>query len=105
MRAPTGVEIHPGGWMNFCAGLALGNARQRPLTEILDEYDPDAHPIIHTLAQEGPLGLLRMARRYGYSSSGDYVDGCHMCYEARRFLRAYYPVHLAPAHPYVGDAA
>ncbi len=105
LRAPTGVEIHPGGWMNFCAGLALGNARQRPLTEILDEYDPDAHPIIHTLAQEGPLGLLRMARRYGYSSSGDYVDGCHMCYEARRFLRAYYPVHLAPAHPYVGDAA
>ncbi|MEA3375328.1 MAG: hypothetical protein U9R72_03915 [Chloroflexota bacterium] len=49
--------------------------------------------------------MLRMARRYGYSSSGDYVDGCHMCYEARRFLHAYYLVHLAPARPYVGDAA
>ncbi len=100
LRAPTGVEIHPGGWVNLCAGLALGNARQRPLSEILAEYDPDAHPIIRLLAQEGPPGLLRLAQRHGYASDEGYMDGCHLCYQARRFLYPHYPDHLAPLRPY-----
>ena len=101
LRAPTGVEIHPGGWVNLCAGLALGNARQHPLDEILAAYDPDAHPIIRVLAREGPAGLLRLTKRHGVSLAGGYVDGCHLCYQARRLLRPHYPNHLAPAHPYM----
>jgi hypothetical protein len=101
LRAPTGIEIHPGGWVNFCAGLALGCARERPLEQILAGYDPDAHPIIRVLAREGPAGLLRLAQRHGYSPAEGYVDGCHLCYEARRFLRPVYPGQLAPAHPYL----
>jgi len=100
LRAPTSVEIHPGGWVNLCAGLALGNAHERPLDEILADYDPDGHPIIRVLAQEGPSGLLRLAQSYGYSLAGGYVDGCHLCYQARCFLRHHYPNYLAPAHPY-----
>jgi organic radical activating enzyme len=53
---PTTIEIHPGGWVNLCAGLALGNARQRPLDEILANYNPDGHPIIRVLTREGPPG-------------------------------------------------
>lgn len=105
LRAPTGVEIHPGGWVNFCAGLALGNARERPLAEILAEYDPESHPIIRVLVEDGPAGLVRLARRHGHSPGGDWADGCRACYEARRLLRLQYPNHLAPAHPYVGDDA
>jgi len=105
IRAPTGVEIHPGGWVDLCAGLALGNARERPLTRILADYDPDAHPIIRVLAQEGPPGLLRLARRHGYAPEGEPVDGCHLCYQTRRFLRPHYPHHLAPARPYIEDKA
>jgi hypothetical protein len=101
LRVPTGVEIHPGGWVNLCAGLALGNTWERPLDEILADYDPDAHPIIRVLAREGPPGLLRLAQRHGYSPARGYVDGCHLCYQVRRFLRPYYPGHLAPAHPYI----
>ena len=100
LRAPTGVEIHPGGWVNLCAGLALGNARQRPLDEILTGYDPDTHPIIRALWRAGPPGLLRLAQRHRYSPARGYVDGCHLCYETRRFLRPYYPHHLAPVRPY-----
>jgi hypothetical protein len=100
IRAPHTVEIHPGGWVNLCAGLALGNAHEHPLGEILADYDPDAHPIIGVLVQEGPWGLLKLAQRHGYSPARGYVDGCHLCYEVRRFLRPYYPDHLAPAHPY-----
>ena len=100
LRATTGLEIHPGGWVNLCAGLALGNALQRPLGEILAGYDPNAHPIIRILAQEGPPGLLRLGQRHGYSPAGGYVDGCHLCYQVRRFLRSRYPSHLAPVQPY-----
>jgi hypothetical protein len=101
LRAPTGIEIHPGGWVNFCAGLALGCIRERPLDRILANYDPNAHPIIRVLAAEGPAGLLRLAQGQGYAPADGYVDGCHLCYEARRFLRPVYPGHLAPAHPYL----
>jgi hypothetical protein len=100
LRAPTGVEIHPGGWVNLCAGLALGNARERPLQEILASYDPDAHAIISVLVREGPRGLVRLAQHHGYAAADDYVDGCHMCYEARRFLQPFYPDQLAPLQPY-----
>jgi hypothetical protein len=103
LRAVTGVEIHPGGWVNLCAGLALGNTHERPLDRILADYDPDAHPIIRALAHGGPAQLLRLAQQNGYEPADEYVDGCHLCYEARRFLRPAYPDHLAPAHPYIGD--
>jgi MoaA/NifB/PqqE/SkfB family radical SAM enzyme len=101
LRAPTGVEIHPDGWVNLCAGLALGHAAERPIDRILADFDADAHPIIRELAAEGPAGLLRLAARYGFSAATRYVDGCHLCYEARRFLRPYYPDYLAPAHAYL----
>ena len=103
LRTPTGVEIHPGGWVNLCAGLALGNVRQRRLDDILASYDPDAHRIIGVLVREGPSGLLRLAQSHGHILTVDYADGCHLCYEMRRFLRPYYPDHLAPTHPYTGD--
>jgi wyosine [tRNA(Phe)-imidazoG37] synthetase (radical SAM superfamily) len=105
LRTPSGVEIHPGGWVNLCAGLALGNAQQRPLDEILAAYDPHAHPLIRVLAQEGPAGLLRLAKRHGVSLAGGYVDGCHLCYQVRRLLRPHYPDHLAPAQPYTEEGA
>ena len=100
LRTPTGVEIHPGGWVNLCAGLALGNTQQYPLDKILANYNPAAHPIIRVLAREGPSGLLRLAQRHGYSLAEGHVDGCHLCYQMRRFLRSYYPDHLAPAYSY-----
>jgi hypothetical protein len=103
IRAPTTVEIHPGGWVNLCAGIALGNTERRPLDKILADYDPDSHPIVSVLASEGPSGLLRIAERHGHASSWRYVDGCHLCYQIRRFLHPYDPDHLAPTHLYTGD--
>ena len=103
IRCPSTVEIHPGGWVNLCAGIALGNIRHRSLDLILDEYDPHTHPIVGPLVREGPLGLLALAERHGYVSEASYVDACHLCYQVRRFLHPYYPDELAPAHVYVGD--
>jgi hypothetical protein len=104
LRAPTGVEIHPGGWVNLCGGLALGNANRTDLGEIVAAYDPTAHPIIEILLSDGPPGLRELARRHGYVSSSGYVDACHLCYEARRFLQPWYPDHLAPSSVYEDTA-
>jgi hypothetical protein len=101
LRDPTGIEIHPGGWVNFCAGLALGSAHGSPLDQIMANYDPDESPIIRVLADRGPAGLLSLAQRHGYSPAEGYVDGCHLCYETRCFLRPYNPEQQAPAHPYL----
>ena len=101
---PT-VEIHPGGWVNLCPGLALGNALQRPLDEILAGFEAAAHPIIGVLIDEGPAGLLRLAQRHGHELAGGYVDACHLCYQARRLLRSHYPRRLAPAHIYLEGGA
>jgi hypothetical protein len=100
IRSLHAVEIHPGGRVNLCAGIALGNTRERPLRTILTDCDPEAHPIISVLVQEGPAGLLQLARRHGYAPAGDCVDSCHLCYQVRRFLHPYYPEYLAPAWPY-----
>jgi len=101
LLAPTGIEIHPGGWVNLCAGLALGRARERSLGSILNDYDPRVHPIIRVLVDEGPVGLLKLAEARGYVRGAGYADDCHLCYEARRFLRPHYSGQLAPAHPYL----
>jgi hypothetical protein len=104
LRGPTGVEIHPGGWVNLCEGLALGNARHVPLSEMLEGYAAEAHPIIRVLAEEGPSGLLRLARRHGFAGSEEHVSACHLCYEIRRFLQPWYPGLLAPAAVYAETA-
>ena len=59
--------------------------REHPLNQILAGCGPDAHPIARVSAD---------------GSSG----GCHLWYEAWRFLRPLYPDYLAPVQPYVlGD--
>ncbi len=100
LRLPIRVEIHPGGWVNLCAGLALGNAQQRPLDQILADYNPETHPIISVLMREGPAGLRQLLKRHGLSLPGGYTDGCHLCYQARRLLQPHYPEHLAPLSIY-----
>jgi hypothetical protein len=100
LRAPTGVEIHPGGWVNLCEGLALGNAQQTGLGEILEGYSVEAHPVISVLAEEGPSGLLRLAGRHGFTGTTGHVSACHLCYEVRRFLQPLYPDLLSPAAMY-----
>jgi hypothetical protein len=89
LHAPNVVEVHPDGTVDLCSGIAIGNAHDTPLAQILARYDYTQHPIIQTLVTRGPVGLLEMAETLGYERLPGYVNACHLCYEVRAFLQAH----------------
>ncbi len=96
LQNPQGIEIDWQGNVTLCPGLCIGNAKVKPLTQVLAEYDYEKHPIISIIAEQGPIGLMNLARDKGYDEKQEFINGCHLCYEMRKFLRPYYPEYLAP---------
>jgi hypothetical protein len=94
------VELDPDGYLSKGCGIAIANIRRTPVAEILANYDATRHPIFSTLLETGPLGLAQEAEAYGYVIKADYADRCHLCQEAREFLRGKYPEYLVPAQHY-----
>ena len=78
------VHVDAYGNVEFCQGIALGNVWDTPLKEIMDELDPERHPIIGPLMRGGPA---RLAKERGLRPKKAYADECHMCYELRCALR------------------
>ena len=97
LRDPERVHIDPQGEVHLCQGISLGNVFERPLRELVDEYDPGAHAIAGPLLEGGPVALVR---RYGVAHSETYADACHLCDEARRALRRRFPAILRPNQMY-----
>ncbi|MEW5759653.1 MAG: radical SAM protein [Candidatus Thermoplasmatota archaeon] len=102
LREPLGIEIDPFGYVYFCPGLTIGNAKEKELARIIEDYDCTKHPIIKIIEREGPIGLLRIAMEKGFVPLEGYIDKCHLCYETRKFLRPYFQEHLAPKECYEG---
>jgi MoaA/NifB/PqqE/SkfB family radical SAM enzyme len=97
LREPGRVHVDPFGNLHICQGISLGNIFRTPLREICEEYDPDSHPITGALLAGGPAELVR---RYELPHADSYADACHLCYEARRALRARFPEILVPDQMY-----
>ncbi len=93
LRDPARLHIDPDGNVHLCQGISLGNLFERPLQEILRQYDADAHPIAGPLLEGGPAALVR---RYRVPHERSYADACHLCYLARRNLRQRFPAILTP---------
>lgn len=100
-RRLGGIEIDPYGWVMVEHGLCIGNARQRPVKDILASYDPAAHPILSVLMADGPIGLTRIPEADGFELREEgYIDKCHLCHEIRTHLRSRFPNLLAPENCY-----
>lgn len=97
LREPGRVHLDPLGNLHLCQGLSIGNIFQRPLREICDAYDPEAHPICGPLLAGGPVALVET---YQLPHEPEYADACHLCYEARLQLRARFPEILTPNQMY-----
>ena len=97
LREPGRVHVDPFGNLHVCQGISIGNLMQRPLTEIMRDYDADHHPIVGPLLAGGPAGIVR---RYDLPHEDGYADHCHLCYEMRRQLRQRFPEVLAPDQMY-----
>lgn len=94
---PGRVHVDGFGNVHLCQGLLLGNVEETSLGEMLEVYDPPTHPVIGPLVAGGPAELVR---RFDLPYEDDYVDACHLCYEARCALRERFPEHLAPPNVY-----
>jgi len=94
---PGRVHVDAMGNVHLCQGVLIGNLWERPLKEIVADYDPHAHPVIGPLLEGGPVAL---AERYGLPHEATYADACHFCYLARSALRERLPESLAPAVVY-----
>ncbi len=93
LSEPGRLHVDPSGWLHICQGVTIGNLFERPLREILANYDPLAHPIAGPLLEGGPAALVT---RYGLPHEESYADACHLCYAARLRLRERFPGELAP---------
>jgi len=87
LTSPECITIEPSGEVSICWNLAIGNAKQKPLNQIVRDYEWKRNPAIRTLVEEGPMGLVKDARRKGFRfRSTQYVNKCHLCIEVRRIL-------------------
>jgi hypothetical protein len=73
-----------------CAGIVLGQAKAQSVAEVwrrlADEHA--ARPIVGTLAERGPVGLLDEAVGHGFLPGQGYASKCHLCWDIRRWLVA-----------------
>lgn len=96
LKSPETVEIDFEGNVTLCPGICIGNTKNQSLAQILQSYDCLEHPILSIIAEEGPLGLLKIATAKGFEQNQKFVNECHLCYEMRKILRRHYPEQLAP---------
>jgi len=97
LRQPERVHVDPFGNLHICQGISIGNLLERPLAKIMDDYDPDDHPIVGPLLDGGPAEIVR---RYELSHRDGYADHCHLCYKMRCALRERFPEVLTPDQMY-----
>jgi len=97
LRDPGRVHVDPQGNLHVCQGIIIGNLFEKPLKQILDEYEPDRHPICGALLEGGPAALVT---EFSLEHRPAYADACHLCYEARLALRSRFPTLIGPDQMY-----
>lgn len=85
------------GYVQTCPGIAIGNAYQTPLNEIITNFDIHNHPILGPLLENGPSGLITDTTD---NHEGQYIDACHCCYSIRHQIIDDYSEWLGPRHVY-----
>ncbi|MFX1477277.1 MAG: radical SAM protein [Promethearchaeota archaeon] len=91
------IHVDPFGNAHICQGLSIGNFWQIPLSELIRNYNANAHPICGPLIRGGPVQLVR---KYDIKHEKEYVDECHLCYLARLSLIDKFPEYLTPRQVY-----
>ena len=97
LRDPGRVHIDSLGYVHLCQGLSMGNMWETPLSELVEAYAPDAHPICGPLLAGGPA---RLAARYDVDRESGYIEECHLCYLTRLALTSAFPQYLGPPQVY-----
>lgn len=85
------IHIDPYGnvFPGTCAGILLGNARQRPLRDIWEDVTQRycRNPVLSALIEGGPHVLVQYAMMLGFQPrAAGYAGKCHLCTHVREFL-------------------
>lgn len=96
LENPLSVHIDPYGYAQVCQGICIGNVFEKPMSLLVNEYEPFSHPIISPILRGGPAEL---AKDFGLSE-GEFVDACGLCYSVRKKLLGRFPKILAPLEIY-----
>jgi len=103
-KGPSVVSIDPTGYVDGCFGVPLGNLHKDSLRSIMQQFFNNPGLIVKTLQGQGPLGLKEHAVKRGFVPSESYFDECHLCHQARYYLKEHCPDEfkelLAPAACY-----
>ena len=91
------IHVDPFGNAQICQGLNIGNFWETSLSELIENYDANSHPICKSLIQGGPAQLVK---DYQVEHEDEYVDECHLCYLTRLKLLDKFPKLLAPRQVY-----
>ncbi len=82
------ICVEPDGRIAVCTDFYIGNAGQRDIIELLEEYDPFKVPEMKAIIEGGMKGLLRWAEGKGVKPEEDgYYSVCHMCTDLRRRVK------------------
>lgn len=95
LESPLGVDVDEYGFVTVCPGLSIGNTCEVSLRKIVGDYDYRDFAVIAVIYDEGLKGLTNLASRYGFITKRAYINGCHLCYQTRKFLKKYFPEALA----------
>jgi hypothetical protein len=85
------VHIDPYGniFPGTCCGIVLGNAVSEDIAGVFDwlnTHGPTG-PVIATLLEKGPFGLIEFAKRFGFKPLPQgYVSKCQLCYHLRHTI-------------------
>ena len=88
LKNPECITIEPSGEVDVCWNLSVGNAREKPLSQIIGKYDWRRHSMIKTLIEEGPMGLVKIAEKRDRRFQKDrFVNKCNLCIGIREALK------------------
>ncbi|MFX1455633.1 MAG: radical SAM protein [Promethearchaeota archaeon] len=97
LRGLGRIHVDPFGNAHICQGLSIGNFWKTPLSELIENYNPNSHPICNPLIRGGPAELVK---EFKLDHDDKYVDECHLCYSCRLTLVEKFPNVLAPKQVY-----
>lgn len=97
---PQMVWIDSYGNVMICYGVIVGNLHEEGLGEILKNYSTRQSPLLEILAEQGPIGLYRLALTKGWQPRDQFADECDLCWQVRYFLRNTFANTLGPDECY-----
>ncbi len=97
LRSPGRVHLDSYGNVHLCQGLSMGNIWETPLSELLNTYNPDLHPVCGPILKGGPAEL---ARTYNIQLEQESVDACHFCTGICKVLIDKFPQFITPRQVY-----